>query len=632
VIGVKAEKLPTSEIGRKAARKWLVLGGCAFLANGFIFGRLADQTALGALASAFGAILLFCPLVGRAYRSLREGRRRMDELVVLAVLASFALGDYTTAGVVALLMLAATALEEHTASGAWTEVESLLKMAPKKARRILASGEIEEVPAHELKEGDLVRVLPGDIVPADGIIREGSSALIEGSITGESLPTDKAVGDRVYAGTVNCTGPLAILVDRVGPDTTLARVKELILSARKVQVVGAKILDKFAGWYPPVAVMVAAFVLFLTNEWNRSIGALVASCPIALVLAFPSAAVASLAACYRNGLLVKKPSDLETGASVNTLVIDKTGTLTFGELRVLRFLPAKPFDRKEVLSYAIAVARQSRHPVSRAFVQWAESQELEADLSAEKVREEPGRGLVGVVSGREVRLGKPDYLKSAGVRVEPLLREAGDLSGHSALAIALDGEAAGLVLLSDRIRPEAKEALEDLRSIGVNKLIMVTGDRREVAERMAEEVGVSEVVAPCLPDQKLKLVEELRAKGHCVVVVGDGVNDAPALASGDIGIALGSGASDITLETADVVVVKGDLRSLPEFLRIGKRYKRILVQNLLIGVVLILSGVTLAGLGYLTPISAAFLQNFGALCVLLSSARLVGGARYGESR
>jgi len=610
---------------RPFVTKWVVLAGCALLADGFLLSRFGGQAFLGAVAEAAGAVVLFIPLGRRAIESLREGKRRMDELVALAVLACFALGDYTTAGVVALLMLAAVALEEHTASGAWTEVESLLRLAPQKARRLKPDGTLEEIPAHELRAGDLVRVLPGDTVPADGTIKEGSSALIEGSITGESLPADKTVGDPVYAGTVNCTGPLTVVVDKVGPDTTLARVKELILSARREGASGGGLLDGLAGWYPPVVVMVAALVVFLTDDWSRAIGTVVASCPIALVLALPSATVAALAACYRKGLLVKKPRNLELTADIDTLVIDKTGTLTFGDLEVVSWTAAPDMDEEEVLQDAIAVARQSRHPVSRALVQWAAERGIEGRSGASSVREEPGRGLVGQVEGRQVRLGRPDFLEAAGIDLSPLQESLAELAGYSVLAVAVDRKAAGLVALADRIRPEARQALEELRSMGVERILMVTGDRPEVAGKLGEEVGVKEVVAPCLPEEKLKLVEDLRREGRCVMVAGDGVNDAPALASSDLGVALGSGATDIALETADVVVVKGDLRSLPAFLRVGRRHRQVFIQNLLVGVVLILSGVSLAGFGYLTPISAAFLQNFGALAVLLSSARLVGG-------
>jgi len=621
-----SEREERTSAGLVRAVRYAVLGGGAFLLNGVLLTHFSSQRGLGEIACAVGAVLLAVPLCLRALRSLRGERRPMDELVALAVLACFALGDYTTAAVVALLMLGAVALEEHTASGAWTEVESLLRMAPKRARRVGADGVLEEVPVSELKVGDTIRILPGDSVPADGTIREGASALVEATITGESLPADKTVGDPVFAGTLNVTGSLTVTVEKVGEDTTLARVRSLILGAKASRPRITSVFERYVGWYPPVVIMVAALVLFLSNDWARAITTVVASCPIALVIAVPSATVAALAAAYRAGLLVKAPRSFETAAEVTAVVVDKTGTLTFGDLAVLKAVGAAGGGEKDFVRYAAAVAGHSQHPVSKAVVQWARSNGIETP-AAHGVREEPGRGLVGECEGAEVRLGRPDYLVASGVDLSPVRDSLKDVEGFSVLAVAVGGEAAGLFVLEDRIRPEAARTVGELRDLGVERVIMVTGDRRDVAERTAAGVGIREVVAPCLPEEKLSLVKELRESGLRVLVVGDGVNDAPALASGDLGVAVGAGASEIALESADVAIVRGGLESLGTLLRLGGRYRGVTGQNLLVGVALILSGVFLSGFGFLSPISAAVLQNLGALAVLLSSGRLVGGRK-----
>jgi Cd2+/Zn2+-exporting ATPase len=341
--------------------------------------------------------------------------------------------------------------------------------------------------------------------------------------------------------------------------------------------------------------------------------------------------VAALAVAYRSGLLVKRPRDLETATQISAVVVDKTGTLTCGELEVVKTVPREGVEENELVRQAASVARHSQHPVSRALVECARADGVELG-AARDVREEPGKGLVGTFEGREVRLGRPEFLSRAGVDVSPIDSHLAGVSGFSALCVAVGGRVTGIFALEDRVRPEAKHAVEDLRGLGVDRVVMVTGDRRDVAERLAADLGIDEAIAQCLPERKLALVEELRAGGHRVLVVGDGVNDAPALASGDLSVAMGSGASEIALESADVALMRGDLRSLGTLLRLGGRNRAVTAQNLIIGVALIACGVFLAGFGFLTPISAAFLQNFGALAVLLSSARLVGGGADGSGR
>lgn len=614
---------------------WTVLLGGACLVNALGFMTLSAQPGVGELAAGVGALLMAAPLWLRAAKHVGTGRKRMDILVALAVLACFALSDYLTAGVVAFLMLAAVALEEHTASGAWTAVESLMKLAPKKARRMTADGAVEEVEAASLSVGDIVQVLPGDTIPVDGTIRSGGSAVSEATITGESIPVDKGAGDGVFAGTLNVSGALEITVDKVGEDTTLAKVRQLIVRARESKPAIAGVLEGYAGWYLPLVIMVAALVLFLTDDASRAISAIVAACPIALVIALPSATVAALACAYRQGILVKKPGDFELATTINAVVLDKTGTLTSGELRVGNVIPLGGREADDVLKTAASLAQLSRHPVSRALVAHATALGLSAD-DPRDVQETPGQGITGQVDGRTIRLGRPSFLADAGVDTAALESQLDRVAGFSVLALAVDNEAAGLFALADTVRPEARAAVASLRSLGVTQIIMVTGDRQAVADRIGEALAVDRVVAECLPDQKLALVKSLRAEGYRVLVVGDGVNDAPALASGDIGAAFGRGGSEIAVESAGVALMRDDLNGLSALLKLGRRNRTVMTQNLLIGVALIVSGIFLAGFGYLTPISAAFLQNAGALGVLFSSARLVsertrtGGGSHGN--
>ena len=613
---------------RRRARLAAALGA-ALLLNGFFIERAGASHAAGELASLMGAVLCAGLLCVRAVRNLRGPERRLDELVALAAVACFALGDYLTAGVVALLMLGALVLEEHTASGALTAVESLRALAPKTARRLRDDGAWDAVPVQELAVGERVKILPGDAVPADGTIERGASALHEASITGESMPADKTPGDPVYAGTLNLTGALDVRIDKVGEDTTLARVRGLIVEARKTRPRIAGTLERVVGWYPPVVIMLAALVLLLSEDWGRAISTIVAACPVALVIAVPSAAVAALACASRHGILVKKPQSLETAAGVSALVIDKTGTLTCGELRVVRALAQAPWAEDAVVAHGAAVARMSQHPVARALCAYARERGI-ALPEARDVREEPGRGLVGAVGGREVRLGRPEFLAQAGIAAGGTAPFEEELRGFSALAVAVGGSFAGAFALEDRARPEARAAIEALRAAGVGRIVMLTGDRRDVSERTAADVGIDEVIAECLPDEKLAFVRRLREEGHRVLVAGDGVNDAPALAAGDLSAAVGSGTNEVAIESADVALLRSDLRGITVLLALARRSRAVAAQNLVIGGGLIACGMFLAAFGYLSPVAAAIVQNAGALAVLLSSARLVSERGDGE--
>ncbi len=617
----------SAPFGRRA--RFVVVLGAALLLDGFLLERLSDQRAVGEMACLAGAVLCAGLLCLRVLRGVRGPEHRLDELVALASIACFALGDYLTAGIVALLMLGALALEEHTASGALIAVESLLALAPKKARRLRDDDAWDEIPAHELAVGELVKILPGDAVPADGTIETGASALNEASVTGESMPVDKTPGDVVYAGTLNLTGSLDVRVDKVGEDTTLARVRNLIVEARRTRPRIAGALERAVMWYPPVVIMLAGLVLILTEDWGRAISTIVAACPVALVVAVPSAAVAALAHAYRNGILVKRPQSLETAAGVSALVIDKTGTLTCGELRIVKVCALEPWREDELLARGAAVARLSQHPVARALCAHARALGIEIPQAA-GVREEPGRGLVGTVAGEEVRIGRPEFLAHAGMDAAALGRFEADLRGFSTLAVAARGSVAGAFALEDRARPEARAAMDALRAAGVGRIVLITGDRTEVAQRTAADVGIAEVIAECLPDEKLAFVRRLRDEGHRVLVAGDGVNDAPALAAGDLSVAVGSGTSEIAIESADVALLRSDLRGITALLALARKSRGVAGQNLAIGGGLIVCGMFLAAFGYLSPVAAAVVQNAGALAVLLSSARLVSERGDGE--
>src|SRR6266487_2234835 len=601
--------------------------GLLFVINAFVVDWLLDQSNLVAGASAMlGAILLGYPIVWTAIKDLKRGIVSINELVGIAVLASFASGDYKTAGVVAFFMLMGEIIETRTAEGARASIESLIKLTPTKARRITASGE-EEVAVKDLAVGDVIRIRPGDNVAADGVILSGQGSFNQATITGESLPADKKPGDGVFAGTQNPTGALETKVTPAGTDTTLGRVRELILAAEKTKLPIMKIVDQYMGFYTPLVLVIAALVWAFTYDLNRVIAVLVVSCPCAFILATPTAMVAALSAAARLGILIKNVADIELAAKINAFVFDKTGTLTTGELAVSRLAPLGETKPAELLRLAATAEKYSNHPTAKALAQLAE--EVGVPLAEPKdFVESAGRGIKARVDGAEIIIGREQWLKDNGVKEG--FEKSVDLNeteGYSLIFVARNGQCVGWVGLQDQTRAEARESLAGLKDTGVRRIAMVTGDRQPVAARVAREIGCEEVVAECLPQNKVEFVRNIKTRGYRVAVVGDGVNDAPALAAGDMGIAMGAAGSEVAIHSATIALMNNDLRRLPFLVKLSRQTRAVINQNFLFGVCFILGGWTAGAFGYLNPIIAALLHNAGSLVVVFNSARLV---RIGE--
>src|SRR6266704_5313750 len=395
-------------------RLWQTLVGVVFVLNAFIVGWLLKQSATVASASAFiGAIILGYPIVWTAVKDLRRGVLSINELVAIAVLAAFASGDYKTAGVVAFFMLMGEIIETRTAEGARASIESLIKLTPTKARRLTASGE-EEVPARDLAVGDRIRIRPGDNVAADGVIVAGEGSFNQATITGESLPVDKRAGDEVFAGTQNLTGVLEIKVSRAGRDTTLGRVRELILAAEKTKLPIMRIIDQYMVYYTPLVLVLGALVWAFTRDLDRVITVIVIGCPCAFILASPTAMVAALSAAARLGILIKNVGDIELAARINAFIFDKTGTLTTGKLAVSRLAPLGETKPAELLRLAASAEKYSNHPTAKALAQLA--QEAGVPLADPKdFAEAAGRGIKAKVDGAEIIIGRAQWLKDNGI-------------------------------------------------------------------------------------------------------------------------------------------------------------------------------------------------------------------------
>jgi len=601
-----------------------VVLGVVFVVNAFIVDWFfAAGSTLASASAMIGALILGYPIVVTAVRDLRVGRLSINELVAIAVLAAFASGNYQTAGVVAFFMLTGEIIESRTAEGARNSIESLIKLTPTKARRLKADGSEEEVAASQLAVGDVIRIRPGDNVAADGLIVNGQGSFNQATITGESLPADKKAGDEVFAGTQNLTGVLEIKVTRAGEDTTLGRVRELIMAAEQTKLPIQKIVDQYMGYYTPLVLVIGGLVWAFTHDLNRVIAVFVVSCPCAFILATPTAMVAALSAAARLGILIKNVADIELAAKINAFIFDKTGTLTTGQLAVSRLAPIGDVKPAELLLLAASAERYSNHPTAKALANLAAEAGLPLAEPQDFV-ETAGRGVKARVNGADVLVGRAQWLKDNGI--DAAFEKSVDLTeteGWSLIFIARNGQCAGWVGMQDRTRAEAKEALAELKANGVRRIAMVSGDRQVVATRVAVEIGCEEAKGDCLPQNKVEFVRAVKAKGYRVAVIGDGVNDAPALAAGDIGIAMGAAGSEVAIHSATIALMNNDLRRLPFLIKLSRSTRAVINQNFLFGVLFIVVGLTVTSFGYIGPIAASMLHVAGTMIVIFNSARLV---------
>ncbi len=580
-----------------------------------------------------GAILLGAPLVWHALKCLVRGHTHMEELVALAVVAAIALGEYQEAGIIAFFMVISNLIETRTALGARASIESLLRLTPEKAHRLQPDGSEEVIDARYISPGDAIRVRPGDNIPADGEVINGESTVNQANITGESLPVDKGVGAEVFSGTNNLNGVLDIRVTKAGRDTTLGHVQQLILDAEKTSIPLMRLIDRYAGWYTPTVCMLAAIVWFFSENKDvgvhKAITMLIIACPCALVLATPTAMVAALSCAARLGILIKNVVQLEFARTLTAVIFDKTGTLTTGELSVTQMKPAPGVEGADMLHAAASAEQMSKHPAALALVEVAKKAKIEL-TRPDTFNEEAGRGVTAEVGGDQIMVGRSNWLAGQGADMSIIDDpEYAEPEGVSMLYVTRNGNCLGWLGLEDRTRSEARAAIDELRELKIRNLSMVTGDKWSVARRVGAEMGCTEVQAEVLPEEKLKLVDDLRRRGHRVAVVGDGVNDAPMLAASDLGIAMGAAGSDVAINSASIALMNNDLSRLPFLLRLSRGAARVVWQNILFGVAFIVTTMTLAIWGPLTPITAAVAHTGAALVVTFNSARLF---RFGEER
>ena len=541
---------------------------------------------------------------------------------------------FEAAAVITVLVLLGQVLELRARERTSGAIRALLGLAPKTARRIAANGD-EEVAIDAIAVGDLLRVRPGEKIPVDGMVREGRSSVDESMVTGESMPVSKAEGTHVIGGTVNQGGGLILRADRVGRDTMLARIVDMVARAQRSRAPIQRLADRVAGWFVP-AVIAAALLAFaawmvfgpeprLSFALVPAVTVLIIACPCALGLATPMSIMVGVGRGAHSGILIRDAQALERLERVDTIVIDKTGTLTEGKPRVVGIVPAHGFDENRLLRLAASVERGSEHPLAQAILNAA----AERQLAPGEVRDfasPAGKGATGVVDGRAVALGNAMLMTELRIATADLdgAAEAAREGGATAIYVAVDGRAAGVIAIADPVKPSAQAALQALRDDGL-RMVMLTGDNLTTARAVAARLGIEEIEAGILPERKSEVVQRLRREGHCVAMVGDGVNDAPALAAADVGIAMGGG-TDVAIESAGITLLTGDLAGLVRARRLSAATMRNIRQNLAFAFIYNAAGVPIAA-GVLYPIFGILLSPIvGAAAMALSSVSVIGNA------
>lgn len=606
---------------RSAARQLtLAMLALGLLGLGLIWRFVApDQYGVSQLLLGAASLLVAIPVVSAGWHSLRYPSLHgvTDQLIALAMLGAWATGDLMTAALLPIIMIFGHVLEERSVIGSQEAIQALGRLTRSHARLIKADGSVEKVDNSTLAAGDQVEVRAGDRVPADGRVISGQASLDTAPITGESVPLEARAGIEVFGGAINLDGLLRIEVTRTGQDSTLGKVIALMQSAERSKPPITRLLERYAGSYMVLVLLIAAVTWFITNNAQAMLAVLVAACPCALVLSAPATAIAGIAVAARHGILIRSSAFLEELADLTSLVVDKTGTLTFGTLRIESVQSVGP-ESPQFLPLAASLGSASSHPVSRALASLIAKDQ---QLALSDIRELQGLGVVATSELGIAALGRPELFEQLGITTAVVPIHDGPIAG-----LALDGVFLGWLLLADTLKPEARAALAELRELGLGRQLLLTGDRQTVANTLALEVGITDVQSQALPEDKLTRVRAEISRGFRPMVVGDGINDSLALKAGVVGVAMGAGGADIALASADIVLIGSDLRRLGTCVRLSRQCRRTLQVNVIIGLGWTLAIVGLAAFGWLGAAGAmvaAILHNLSTLLVLGNAGRLL---------
>lgn len=543
-------------------------------------------------------------------------------LISIAMVAAIAIGDLFAAGEVAWIMAIGAILEEKTTERAKKGLKKLISLAPTQGRRIV-NGKEEMIAAEEIKQGDTLRVLPGEIIPVDGIIINGETSVDQSIMTGESLPVDKVQGDEVFCGTINRFGAIDITATKVGQDSSLQKLIRLVQDAENKKAPMARIADKAASWLVPVALLIAVVAGLITKDIVRAVTVLVVFCPCALVLATPTAIMAAIGQATKHGVIIKSGEALEKMGKVDTIAFDKTGTLTYGRLEVSDIISFGSVSENELLSLTASAEAKSEHPLGKAIVTCAKEKALQI-VESDVFQMTTGKGIYAEVNGKKLLCGNEKYLLDNGVSIS---KEVGQelerlrTQGKASILVAEGNICIGVIAMSDVLRPEAKGMVDRLHDMNTN-IVLLTGDNEKTADYFASQVGIRQVRAQLLPEEKVSSITAIQNEGKEVCMIGDGVNDAPALKTASVGVAMGGLGSDIAVEAADIVLMSDDISKLPYLKRLSNATVKTIKFSIGLSMCINFFAVACSVLGILNPTTGALVHNAGSCFVVLIAALL----------
>jgi len=564
------------------------------------------------------------PVYKEVYYAVIEKTITMEVAMTIGIAASLIIGESLASMIILFFTLSAEFIEDFTIDKSRKAIEELITLSPKKAF-IKKNGEVIEVDIDTIERGDIVVIRSGEKVPIDGTIVEGTALINQAPITGESQPVEKREGSEVFAGTIIHTGFLEVEATKVGEDTTLGKIIQLIEEVESSKAPVQRFADRFASRFVPLVLFIAGIVALLTQNVMSTISVIVVACPCAIAMATPLAVIASIGKAAKQGIIIKGGIYLEELSKTNTVVLDKTGTLTYGVPHVMDIKGFQEHDERDIITFAAIAERHSEHHLAEAIERKASEFNLEVPPH-QRCQLFAGKGVMCQYEDKTILLGNRSLIKDNQLDIPNAIEEymvARENEGKTAIIIAHDNHVCGVISVADVVRRETLEGLKGLKNIGINDFIMMTGDNERVAKIIAEQVGIKKVMAEMLPQEKVEKVGELVKQGKKVLMVGDGVNDAPALVKASVGVAMGAAGTDVAIETADVVLMTDDLRNITTSVRIGKRAFTIIKQNIAASIFFNIVGIALASLGVINPMIAAAIHALPDVILFLNSSRLL---------
>ncbi|MDD5772354.1 MAG: cation-translocating P-type ATPase [bacterium] len=579
------------------------------------------NTGLAFIAVVFGGFQRFIA----GFKDIYHRKITVNVFIVTALIATVSAGEFRPAAIIVFIMAVTGALEYYTLDKSRKSIRDLLDLSPKTAT--VKSGEKEiSVNVSDLKTGDVIIIRPGEHIPVDGVVIAGASCVNQAPITGESMPVEKVKGNSVFSGTFNETGRLEVETARVGEDTTLARIVHLVEKAQERKAPIQNIADRFTAWFLPVVLVLAVSGFFVSGNIKVAVSILLVACPCAFAIATPTAVTAGISNLARRAVLVKGGKFFEQAGKITALLIDKTGTFTLGEPKVMNVIAFDGLSENDVLRIASIAEKYSEHPLAKSIIAFARERKIDIP-DPDEFKIEIGMGVTAEWSGKEILVGKEDFLFGKGISINEEIKQAvidQTEQGKTSVLVTSGRKITGLIAIADEIRPETLHIIESLKKMdNIKKIVMLTGDNHKVAESVAKKIRLDDFQAGLLPEQKQEFVKKLQGEGYIVGMIGDGINDAPALAMADVGIAMGAAGTDTAIETADVILMNDDLTGVLDFMRMSKIVLRRIKLNIFFSIIYNVIGLTLSFFGMMTPILAVAFQEAGCISVVLSSTLLL---------